>query len=61
MTTMINTLRKNCLITPIPTQKTGTRYLPLLKLMHEAKYVDPDLNGMILEDVDSDIVNNLRK
>lgn len=33
----------------------------LLKLMHEAKYIDPDLNGMILENVDSDIVNSLRK
>ena len=33
----------------------------LFKLMNEAKYIDPDLNGMILEDVDSDIVNSLRK
>ena len=33
----------------------------LIKLMHEAKYIDPDLNGMILEDVDSDITNTLRK
>ena len=33
----------------------------LLKLMNEAKYIDPDLNGMILEDVDGDIANTLRK
>lgn len=33
----------------------------LFKLTNEAKYIDPDLNGMILEDMDSDTANTLRK